>query len=177
MGSDDRHGIEGNGMSAASDNLRNSQEQADFDGTMVRVSRQAIEETLAEYDAMLAALRTIGGVLSNRKQTGHDDELWAAYSGTYIPADTRRYLPDGAQALADIREISNSPDGFIELRRLVDEGTPLLRSHIDRSLAGTIGHLIARYEVCEPLKAFLVAIRARDRQANEIKGAGHSGLL
>ena len=67
-------------MSAASENLRNSQEQADFDGTMVRVSRQAIEETLAEYDAMLEALCTIGGVLSSSKQTQSDDELWAAYS-------------------------------------------------------------------------------------------------
>ena len=97
--------------------------------------------------------------------------------GTYIPADTNRYLPDGAQALADIREISNSPDGLIELRRLVDEGTPLLRSNLDRSLAETTGDLIAHYEVCEPLKAFLAAMRTRDRQANEIKGAGHSGLL
>lgn len=67
-------------MSAASDNLRSNQEQADFDGTMVRVSRQAVEETLAEYDTMLEALRTIGGVLSSRKQIQSDDELWAAYS-------------------------------------------------------------------------------------------------
>ena len=95
-------------MSAASDNLRNSQEQADFDGTMVRVSRQAVEETLAEYDAMLAALRTIGGVLSNRKQTGHDDELWAAYSGTYIPADTRRPSGLGRSEKTGVIEFTGS---------------------------------------------------------------------
>lgn len=43
-------------MSAASDNLRNNQEQCDLDGCMVKVSRQAVEETLAEYDQMLALL-------------------------------------------------------------------------------------------------------------------------
>jgi hypothetical protein len=58
---------------------------------------------------------------------------------------------------------------------LVDEGTPLLRAYIDRSLAGVTGDLIARYEVCEPLKVFLIAVRARNGQPNEIKGAGHNG--
>jgi len=39
-------------MSVALENLRNHQEQADMDGCMVKVSRQVIEETLAEYDQM-----------------------------------------------------------------------------------------------------------------------------
>lgn len=46
-------------MSAASDNLRNNQKQLDADGCMVGVSRQAVGETLVEYDAMLGALKII----------------------------------------------------------------------------------------------------------------------
>lgn len=46
-------------MSAASDNLRTNQEQADIDGCMVKVSRQAVEETLEQFDAMLAALKLV----------------------------------------------------------------------------------------------------------------------
>jgi hypothetical protein len=85
-------------------------------------------------------------------------------------------IPDGNQALADLAELARSSDGLVELRRLIDEGTPLLRSYIDRLSAAETGDLIARYEVCEPLKVFLAAIRARNRQANEIEGAGHDGL-
>jgi len=43
-------------MSAASDNLRANQRQLDMDGCEVGVSRQAVEETLAEYDAMVEAM-------------------------------------------------------------------------------------------------------------------------
>lgn len=43
-------------MSAASENLRNNQKQADMDGCMVQVSRQAVDEVLAEYDRMRALL-------------------------------------------------------------------------------------------------------------------------
>ena len=52
-------------MSAGSDNLRNNQEQADADGVMVRVLRQAVEETLAEYEAMLVALKAACGYMRN----------------------------------------------------------------------------------------------------------------
>lgn len=40
-------------MSAASENLRINQEQVDMDGCMVKVSRRALDETLAEYDDLL----------------------------------------------------------------------------------------------------------------------------
>jgi hypothetical protein len=89
------------------------------------------------------------------------------------PSAGYRYTPDGKQALADLAELSRSPDGLVELRRLIDEGTPLLRANIDWLSAAETGDLIARYEVCEPLKVFLAAIRARNRQADEIEGAGH----
>lgn len=46
-------------MSAATDNLRDHQEQSDMDGCMVKVSRQAVEETLAEYAALLSALALV----------------------------------------------------------------------------------------------------------------------
>jgi hypothetical protein len=61
---------------------------------------------------------------------------------------------DLAQALADLSELIRSPDGLVELRRLIDEGTPLLRANIDRLSAAEAGDLIARYDVCEPLKVF-----------------------
>lgn len=41
---------------AAYDTLRNHQEQADMDGVMVKVSRQALDEILDEYDEMLSLL-------------------------------------------------------------------------------------------------------------------------
>lgn len=43
-------------MSKATDNLRDHQQQLDEYGVMVGVSRQAIEEVLAEHAVMLAAL-------------------------------------------------------------------------------------------------------------------------
>jgi hypothetical protein len=46
-------------VSRASENLRDNQEQADMDGCMVKVSRQAIEETLTQHADMLAVLRLI----------------------------------------------------------------------------------------------------------------------
>jgi hypothetical protein len=46
-------------MSAGSENLKANQRQLDMDGCEVGVSRQALDETLAEYDAMLAALRLL----------------------------------------------------------------------------------------------------------------------
>lgn len=49
-------------MSKASDNLRNH--QADMDGTMILVSRQAVDETLEEYGAMLAALEAVESELA-----------------------------------------------------------------------------------------------------------------
>ncbi len=51
-------------MSAATENLRDHQEQADADGTMVKVSRQAIDETLAEYAALLTACAWAEAALS-----------------------------------------------------------------------------------------------------------------
>ena len=44
-------------MSAASENLKRHQSQLDMDGCSVGVSRQAVDETLEQYDAMLAALK------------------------------------------------------------------------------------------------------------------------
>lgn len=46
-------------MSAAADNLRTSRRQIDMDGCEVGVSRQALDETLDELDAMRASLRAI----------------------------------------------------------------------------------------------------------------------
>lgn len=46
-------------MTAASENLRSNQEQADMDGCMVKVSRQAVGETLAQYDDFTEALQRI----------------------------------------------------------------------------------------------------------------------
>jgi hypothetical protein len=44
---------------AAIKNLRESQQQLDADGTMVGVSRQALDEALASHDALAAALERI----------------------------------------------------------------------------------------------------------------------
>lgn len=46
-------------MSAATETLRSNRRQLDADGVEVGVSRQAIEETLAEYGAMLHALHMV----------------------------------------------------------------------------------------------------------------------
>lgn len=43
-------------MSAASENLKTNQRQLDADGCEVGVSRQAVEETLEQHNAMRAAL-------------------------------------------------------------------------------------------------------------------------
>jgi hypothetical protein len=55
-------------MSAESENLRNNQVQADADGIMVKVSRQAVDGTLAEYDAMQAALKLALEYWAHRQQ-------------------------------------------------------------------------------------------------------------
>lgn len=57
-------------MSAATENMRNNQEQADRDGIMVKVSRQAVDETLAEYDAMLDALKIAENVIERNFPNG-----------------------------------------------------------------------------------------------------------
>lgn len=44
-------------MSAASDNLRTNQGQLDMDGVEVRVSRQAVCETLEQHAELLAAAK------------------------------------------------------------------------------------------------------------------------
>lgn len=44
-------------MSAATDDLRDHQQQLDMDGVIVGVSRQAIHETLEQHAEMLAALK------------------------------------------------------------------------------------------------------------------------
>jgi hypothetical protein len=75
-------------------------------------------------------------------------------------------------AYAELRSLLRFSDGLIELRRLIDEGTPLLRANIDRLAAGETGNIIVRYEVCEPLKVFLAAMRARNGQPNKIE-SGH----
>lgn len=54
-------------MSKASENLKSNQRQLDMDGCEVGVSRQAVEETLAEYTALLAALSAACGFLMNAK--------------------------------------------------------------------------------------------------------------
>jgi hypothetical protein len=85
------------------------------------------------------------------------------------------YVPDATQALSDLSELIRSLDGLVELRRLVDEGTPLLRAYIDRPSASEAGDIIARYELCEPLKVFLTTMRARHGQSDEIECARHDG--
>lgn len=46
-------------MSVATEVLRNHQGQADQDGVMVIVSRQAIDETLTEYANLVATVETL----------------------------------------------------------------------------------------------------------------------
>ena len=54
-------------MSMASHNLRTNQEQCDMDGCYVKVSRQAVEEVLEQYDGMRKALDAACGYLLNAK--------------------------------------------------------------------------------------------------------------
>lgn len=48
-------------MTPAEQNLRDHQTQLDMDGVMVGVSRQAIDEVLAEIERLRAALAIIAG--------------------------------------------------------------------------------------------------------------------
>lgn len=50
-------------MSAGSENLKSNQRQLDMDGCEVGVSRQAVDETLEQYDAMLVALKWAATVI------------------------------------------------------------------------------------------------------------------
>lgn len=58
-------------MSAASENLKSNQRQLDMDGCEVGVSRQAIDETLEQYDDMLTALTL---ALKRLGELNRDDE-------------------------------------------------------------------------------------------------------
>ncbi len=61
-------------MSAASDNLRSNQRQLDMDGCEVGVSRQAVDETLEQYDAMRAALKEAEFFFSDDFPRGPDGD-------------------------------------------------------------------------------------------------------
>jgi len=83
-------------------------------------------------------------------------------------------VPDAKQALADLREIvallPENDDLAIEVRRLIDRGTPLLRAKVDRPVAEATGRLIVRYEIADELKVHLAAARARHVHASEGEG-------
>lgn len=52
-------------MSAASENLRTNQEQCDMDGCYVKVSRQAVEETLEQFESLLEAAQAFVVAIRN----------------------------------------------------------------------------------------------------------------
>jgi hypothetical protein len=90
---------------------------------------------------------------------------------------TPRLIPDGDRALAELREIARCPEGLVEIGRLINEGTPLLRAYIDALPAGGTGDIIARYEICELLLPVLTAVRAGNGQVSKIEGALDHGDL
>lgn len=56
-------------MSAATDNLRDNQTQLDADGCMVGVSRQALDEALAELETLRSSLLLARGRISEDRRT------------------------------------------------------------------------------------------------------------
>ena len=62
-------------MSAASDNLKSNQRQLDMDGCEVGVSRQAVDETTTQYDAMLEALELLQGFDFRLDESPHGVEI------------------------------------------------------------------------------------------------------
>lgn len=81
-------------MSAASENLRNHQEQENMDGSIVKVSRQAVEETLSEYAAILGELKVTTALLVDMHiATNGDDgptELRDVYPSVWKTIDRAR---------------------------------------------------------------------------------------
>lgn len=81
-------------MMAAFKNLRTCQRQLDMDGCEVGVSRQALDEVLAEYEALLAALqelhlKTVVGTDAERHAAL--DDAWAAITkATGNPSPTEQ---------------------------------------------------------------------------------------
>lgn len=64
--------VRGVNMSAATDNLRSNQRQLDMDGCEVGVSRQAVEETLAEVEHLRAWVSDLqSGMYVNCVYCGH----------------------------------------------------------------------------------------------------------
>jgi len=59
-------------MSKASDNLRDHQQQLDMDGVMVGVSRQAVEEVLAELAKLREALEYISNPIVAMQKEAED---------------------------------------------------------------------------------------------------------
>ena len=82
-----------------------------------------------------------------------------------------RFVPDGDQALSELREISGCPEGLVEIGRLIDEGAPLLRAYIDHPPTKGAGDIVARYEISERLLPVLAAVRARNRYVGEVECA------
>jgi len=82
-----------------------------------------------------------------------------------------RLIPDTARAFAELREIAGTPEGLVEINRLIDSGTPILRAYIDDSAAIGAGHAVARYEISKFLLPFLAAVRARNGKVGEVQSA------
>jgi hypothetical protein len=89
-----------------------------------------------------------------------------------------KLLPDGADALADLRLLADGPwrcepELLGLLRSLVDEGAPLLE--IDNVLATGTDSGVVRYKLADRLKAFMLARLATDANAHEVEGSrgGH----
>lgn len=59
-------------MTPAYDHLKNGQQQADADGIMVTVSRQAVDEVLAEYDELEAENRRLRRGMDNIKVRAYE---------------------------------------------------------------------------------------------------------
>lgn len=69
-------------MSSASEQLRTHQEQLDAGGIMVGVSRQALDETLAQYTALRNALKVLLNEATSFSVSGvHFDEPCMSHKG------------------------------------------------------------------------------------------------
>lgn len=68
--------VHGGGEHPAIANLRSNQRQLDADGCMVGVSRQALDETLALYDELLARSKAIVTAFCNTEIGRSSDALY-----------------------------------------------------------------------------------------------------
>lgn len=87
---------------------------------------------------------------------------------------TEEFEPDFSQSTADMAELARlsalgSFDLFVYLRLLSEAGLPTLACEVDRCAAKVAGRRVVRYQLGEPLRAILLALRARHVDEDEIK--------